>query len=158
MTATIPTADQWTFPIHKLDDPKVSVCLLTYNRAKYLKQAIQSVLDQEFTDFELIIADNASTDETERVVRGFSDERLIYHRHPTNIGGIRNWNYAVRQARGKYVTVFHDDDLLLRLPLDQRETAHGEALCAATSRPSIGLSASSRRSFHERKASHRECP
>lgn len=92
--------------------PKVSVCLPTYNRARYLSEAIKGILAQDFQDFELLIADNASPDDTEDVVRGFSDRRIIYHRHSTNIGAMKNGYFLLAHARGQYVTAPHDDDIM----------------------------------------------
>jgi hypothetical protein len=96
-----------------MSTPLVSVCIPTYNRAALLRQSIQSVLGQSLRDFELIISDNASTDETPEVVRTFADDRIRYLRHPVNIGASRNFNQGFEKARGPYVTVFHDDDLML---------------------------------------------
>ena len=64
--------------------PKVSVIIPTYNRAHYLQRAIDSVLNQTFQDFEIIIVDDASTDETPKVVEVFHDWRIRYFRHETN--------------------------------------------------------------------------
>ena len=69
--------------------PKVTVCLPTYNRAHYLREAIESVLSQTFQDFELLICDNASTDETSEVVKSFRDARIRYVRHSRNINRVR---------------------------------------------------------------------
>lgn len=66
--------------------PKVSVIVPTFNRAALLKETIASILVQSFPDFELIVVDNESTDETESVVHSFRDERIRYFRHPN--GGI----------------------------------------------------------------------
>lgn len=91
--------------------PKVSVCVPTFNRAAYLAQCLQSILQQTFTDFELIVVDNASTDETPVVIAGFADPRLRYYRNPTNIGQIPNINRAIGLASGECVSICHDDDL-----------------------------------------------
>lgn len=91
--------------------PKVSVCVPTYNRAAYLAQCLESILRQTFTDFELIVVDNASTDETPAAVAGFADPRLRYYRNPTNIGQIPNVNRGLALASGEYVCICHDDDL-----------------------------------------------
>jgi len=61
--------------------PFFSVCIPTYNRANFLPQAIESVLAQDFTDFELIICDNASTDNTQEVVEKYQDKRIRYCRY-----------------------------------------------------------------------------
>lgn len=93
--------------------PKVSVCIPTYNRTDFLRQSIESVLAQSFTDFELIISDNASQDSTVAIIHSFGDPRIVYQRHEKNIGLVNNWNSCLTAARGEYITIFHDDDLML---------------------------------------------
>ena len=93
--------------------PTVSVCIPTYNRAKLLQQAIESVLAQTFEDFELVISDNASTDETEQVVKSYSDTRVIYSRNSHNIGWNGNMNQVLSLARGEFLTIIPDDDLMM---------------------------------------------
>jgi glycosyltransferase involved in cell wall biosynthesis len=93
--------------------PVVSVCIPTYNRAPLLAQAIRSVLGQTLQDFELVISDNASTDDTESVVRSFNDPRIRHVRNHTNIGNGPNFNRCLQLARGTYLTVFPDDDIML---------------------------------------------
>ena len=61
----------------KLNNPKISVVLAVYNGEEYLKKAIQSILDQTFSDFELIVVDDGSTDDTESVLNSFSDDRIV---------------------------------------------------------------------------------
>jgi glycosyltransferase involved in cell wall biosynthesis len=74
--------------------PQVSVGLPVYNGQNYLEETLKSILGQSFDDFELIISDNASTDETERICREFAarDHRIRYFRNPVNIGIPRNFN------------------------------------------------------------------
>jgi glycosyltransferase involved in cell wall biosynthesis len=73
--------------------PKVSVVIPTYNYAHFLDETIQSVLNQTFLDFELIIVDNNSTDNTEEVVKNYlSDNRVSFYKNDTNIGLVGNWN------------------------------------------------------------------
>ena len=93
--------------------PIVSVCIPTYNRAPLLAQAIRSVLGQTLQDFELVISDNASTDDTESVVRSFNDPRIRYVRNHKNLGGVANWNRCLELARGAYVTLLSDDDIMM---------------------------------------------
>ena len=93
--------------------PTVSVCIPTYNRGSMLRDSIHSVLTQTFSDFELIISDNASEDDTESIVRSFSDERIRYSRNSSNIGVRHNWNRCLALARGKYIAIFPDDDIML---------------------------------------------
>lgn len=92
-------------------EPKlVSVIIPTYNRAEYLKQAIQSVLEQTYIHFELLILDNCSTDHTSEIVAQFSDSRIQYIRHQCNIRTLANWSYGVYWAKGDYLCILGDDD------------------------------------------------
>ena len=92
---------------------KVSVCIPTYNYADYLPFAIESVLHQSFTDFELIIQDDCSSDNTAEVVeRYLSDRRLIFETNERNLGLAGNWNLCLSKARGQYIKFIFADDLL----------------------------------------------
>jgi len=75
-----------------------------------LGNAIQSVLNQTFKDFELIIVDGASTDNTKEVVNSFIDERIIYIKQKENISNIDSLNRGLAVARGKYIALQDDDD------------------------------------------------
>ncbi|RYE41354.1 MAG: glycosyltransferase [Sphingobacteriales bacterium] len=91
--------------------PKISVLIPTYNYAHYLDETIQSVLNQTFTDFELVVVDNHSTDNTSEVVQKYlSDPRVSYHINPSNIGLVPNWNKCVSYARTEYVKMICADD------------------------------------------------
>ncbi len=92
--------------------PRVSVCIPTYNSARYLSAAIESVLEQEFHDYELIICDDASTDETEQLCARYKDRGARYLRFDKRGGVGRAWNRCLEQARGAYVVLLHADDLL----------------------------------------------
>jgi glycosyltransferase involved in cell wall biosynthesis len=95
------------------DQTLVTIAIPTYNRAgSYLPQALRSALAQDYPQLEIIVSDNASTDHTEELMKGFSDPRLRYVRHEKNIGGKANWTFCVRQARGTYFLLLHDDDLI----------------------------------------------
>lgn len=91
--------------------PLVSVCVPTFNRAHYLPQCLESILGQTFGDFELIVQDNASTDETPNVVTQCRDPRVRYYRNDRNLGQIPNINCGIAHATGDYVSVCHDDDV-----------------------------------------------
>ena len=93
-------------------NPKVTVCVPTYNRADILPYAISSVLSQTYSDFELIICDDASSDRTAEVVSQWSDSRIRYIRHPQNIQRSRNMRSGYEAARGEYFIKFDDDDAL----------------------------------------------
>ncbi len=94
--------------------PKISVLLPTYNYARFLPSAIESILAQTFRDFELLIADDASTDHTAEILAHYAavDPRLRTHIHPANIGMAPNWNWCLQHARGDYIKFLFADDLL----------------------------------------------
>jgi glycosyltransferase involved in cell wall biosynthesis len=94
------------------DRPTVSVGMAVYNGEKYVEQAIQSILAQTYTDLELIISDNASTDRTPEICQQYAaqDPRIRYSRNTTNIGGANNENLTFKLSRGKYFRwAAHDD-------------------------------------------------
>src|SRR5262249_17995744 len=85
--------------------PPVSLGLPVYNGGTMFVQALESVLAQTYGDFELIISDNASTDDTEEVARSYAarDARIRYFRQDHNIGSGNNWSFVARQARGTWL-------------------------------------------------------
>ena len=95
--------------------PRVSVIIPTYRRPVFLGKAIESVLNQTFQDFEVIIVDDASNDNTSEVVRGFSDKWIQYGCHEVNNGGAAAWNNGIRYAHEKYIAFLDDDDEGVRL-------------------------------------------
>ncbi|NJE05554.1 glycosyltransferase [Thermococcus sp. M36] len=90
--------------------PTVSVVIPTYNRANLLKRAIESVLNQGFRDFELIVVDDASSDNTPEVVESIEDGRIRYIRLKKNSGGPVARNTGIKKARGKFIALLDDDD------------------------------------------------
>lgn len=92
--------------------PLVSACLLTYRRASVLERTIGDILAQDFTDFELIINDDCSPDETPEIARRAEarDPRVRYCRNERNLRYAGNQNAAVARSRGKYVAFLHDGD------------------------------------------------
>jgi glycosyltransferase involved in cell wall biosynthesis len=98
---------------------KVSVLIPTYNYGKFLGEAIQSVLDQTFKDFEIIVLDDGSTDNTREVVGGFRDPRVryVYHDH---IGVSAAENLALRLSNGEYITDMGADDVYLPRNLEMK--------------------------------------
>lgn len=89
----------------------VSIILPTYNRAKSLGNAIQSVLEQTYTAFELLVIDDGSLDETERIVKMFDDVRIRYFKMPENGGQSKARNYGMQQAQYDYLAFEDSDDL-----------------------------------------------
>jgi glycosyltransferase involved in cell wall biosynthesis len=91
--------------------PRVSVVLPAYNAGPYLKATIESALGQTWTDFELIALDNASTDDTPDIVRGFPDRRIRFRRNERNLGFAGNVNLGLSLAAGDHVAVLNADDI-----------------------------------------------
>jgi glycosyltransferase involved in cell wall biosynthesis len=93
--------------------PRVSIGLPVYNGAALLPAALDSLLGQTYRDFELVISDNASADQTETICRSYAgrDSRVRYHRQPENIGAIRNFNAVFELAHGQYFKWAAHDDL-----------------------------------------------
>jgi glycosyltransferase involved in cell wall biosynthesis len=96
------------------------VIIPTHNRASLLPRAINSVLAQTFSDFELFVVDDASNDETARVIQGFSDSRITYIRHEVNRGESESRNTGIRNARGEYIAYLDDDDEWVPEKLDKQ--------------------------------------
>jgi len=91
--------------------PKVSINTITHNRGSLLKEAIESVMSQSFTDWEYIIIDDASTDNTEEIVKSFNDKRIIYEKveKQPNIPTARN--LCLEKSKGKYIAILDSDDI-----------------------------------------------
>ena len=94
--------------------PLVSICIPTYNRASMLREAVTSALAQDYANLEVVVSDNASTDDTSKVVNEFNDPRIKYFRNSVNIGVFQNFSKAAyKYARGKYAMLLADDDYLI---------------------------------------------
>ena len=95
-------------------EPTISVGMPVFNGQEYLEPAIRSILDQSFVDFELIIADNASTDATADICREFErlDSRITYVRNPQNLGADPNYNLVFGKARGRFFKWAAHDDVI----------------------------------------------
>ncbi len=116
-----------------MNTPIVSVIIPTYNRAHLLAKTIGSVLNQTYVDFEVIIADDGSTDRTKKMVRSFKDKRLRYVKLEDNSGSSAiPKNIGLEAARGRYIAFLDSDDLWLPKKLE----AEVRFLCT---HPSIGM-------------------
>jgi glycosyltransferase involved in cell wall biosynthesis len=95
-----------------LQMPKVSIILTSFNHAKYLREAIDSALNQTYTDFELIIWDDASTDDSWEIIQSYKDTRIKTFRNDTQKRGIYGINKAISEvAQGEYIAIHHSDDV-----------------------------------------------
>jgi len=93
--------------------PKISVLLPVYNAASFIGESIQSILDQTESDFELLIIDDCSTDNSFQIIESFQDPRIILHKKKLNSGYTESLNWGIDQARGKYIARMDADDVSL---------------------------------------------
>jgi glycosyltransferase involved in cell wall biosynthesis len=108
-----------------------------------LKQTLDSILKQTFKDFEVLVIDNYSTDDTEKVVKSFKDKRIKYFKNKNNGLLAVNRNYAIKHAKGKFIAICDDDDLWLPSKLE-------EELAEFEKNPDIGLVCTNGISFNEK--------
>lgn len=97
--------------------PLFTVATITYNSGKWVRQAIESVLASSFTDFELLISDDCSTDDTWEIVQQYNDSRIRAWRNEKNMGEYPNRNKVLQQATGKYILYVDGDDMLYKYSL-----------------------------------------
>ena len=94
-------------------EPLLTVAIPTFNCARFLPDAIASIMRQRLDDFEILILDNASEDNTEEVVRSFENSHIRYIRNPSNLGACENGNLCLASSRGRYFKLLCADDVLL---------------------------------------------
>ncbi|CAN5739099.1 hypothetical protein BH11VER1_BH11VER1_08620 [soil metagenome] len=110
---------------------KISVVLTSYNHVRFVAEAIRSVLDQDYQDFEFIIRDDGSTDKTPEIILSFKDERIKYLGSGPNLGGAASLNECIKVARGEYIALINSDDVFLphrlstQLPILDQQTELG---------------------------------
>ncbi|MFM8332409.1 MAG: glycosyltransferase family 2 protein [Candidatus Methylumidiphilus sp.] len=95
-----------------LSVPTVSVCIPTYRGEAYISEAIESVLAQDYTDFEVVVIDDNSPDQTAALVSSYQDARVRYVKNPSNLGPEGNWNRCLEEAKGRYFKLLPQDDVL----------------------------------------------
>ena len=96
-----------------MSDPYFSIIIPTYNREKSITNCLQSVINQTFSDFEILVIDNKSTDNTIDEIKNFTDERIKLFSNDKNYERCYSRNKGVRNATGEYITFLDSDDLLL---------------------------------------------
>jgi glycosyltransferase involved in cell wall biosynthesis len=104
-------------------EPRVSICIPTYRRPTELRAAIDSCLAQTFQDFEIVVSDNSEDDDTRRTVESLGDARIRYFRNERNVGGVGNLALAASRARGEYLKLLMDDDVLKPRALERMVAA-----------------------------------
>lgn len=116
--------------------PRVTIGLPVYNGENFVAAAIEAVLTQTISDWELVIADNASVDSTESICRAYAarDRRIVYIRNPRNLGAAPNYNLTLERARGRYFKWLAHDDLMapdcLEKACDALDARPGASVCA----------------------------
>ena len=98
----------------------VSIIMPAYNCGRFIAESIRSVLSQTYTQWELLIADDCSTDNTADVVASFNDQRIHYLRNNKNIGAAETRNKALRMAKGRYIAFLDADDLWMPTKLEHQ--------------------------------------
>ncbi|WP_195600003.1 glycosyltransferase family 2 protein [Longibaculum muris] len=102
-------------------DDLVSIIMPSYNTANYIEESIQSVLNQTYTNWELIIVDDCSTDNTDEIISKFlEDKRIHYFKNEKNLGAAVSRNKALREANGRWITFLDSDDLWNSLKLEKQ--------------------------------------
>lgn len=104
----------WALNITALGDNmalKVSICIPAYKQVEYLRKTLDSIREQTFTDFEIILTDDSPDDRVEKFVSTYSfGGRMRYYRNIPPLGSPENWNAAMRRATGQYIKILHHDD------------------------------------------------
>jgi len=97
----------------KENNPLVTIGIPVFNGEKFLKKRVDSILNQTYKNFEIIISDNASTDNTSKICQSVinKEKNIQYHVQKKNIGYVNNFNYLIKKAKGKYFTIAAVDDI-----------------------------------------------
>lgn len=93
------------------NNPLISVCIPTYNNARYIGKTLESIINQTYKNIEIIVSDNASTDNTHEIVNSFQDSRIKYFKNSEPIISLANWNLCLKMATADYVAIYHSDDI-----------------------------------------------
>ncbi|HON05129.1 MAG TPA: glycosyltransferase family A protein [Candidatus Ratteibacteria bacterium] len=91
--------------------PLVTIGIPTYNSGNYIGRCLESILRQTYTNLEIIVSDNGSTDDTERIVRSYKDTRVIFNRNSANLFCYGNYNVIIKLAKGEFLAIYHSDDI-----------------------------------------------
>jgi len=127
----------------KTRQPLVSVIIPAWNGAAFIRETLQSILDQSYKNLEVILIDDASQDDTLSLVRTFRDRRLRVYRNTKNLGIAKTRNRGLEEAKGAYITFFDQDDIMLPEAIKKRvvtleEDRHKNAVCGYTKVAPLG--------------------
>jgi glycosyltransferase involved in cell wall biosynthesis len=118
-----------------MDNPKITVLMPVYNAEKYLKAAIESILNQSFTDFEFLIIDDGSTDKSIDIIHSYQDSRISVIKNETNLGLIASLNNGIELSKGEFIARMDSDDISYANRLEKQ-------LAYMMQNPDIGISGS----------------
>ena len=103
--------------------PKVSILMTVYNHQDYIEKAIQSILSQTYKNFELILINNGSTDNTKKVIKKFKNKRIKFYNLKKNIGRTKCLNFGLKKCKGEFIAIQDSDDISkknrIKIQLDQ---------------------------------------
>lgn len=100
--------------------PRVTVIMAVYNAARFLRRSVESVLSQTFADFELIVVDDASVDNSLAILESFQDPRILIIKHTNNLGASISRNHALERARGEFIAIMDADDICSPFRLERQ--------------------------------------
>ena len=101
-----------------MKNPKISVCIPSYNHEKYIGKTIESILNQTYENFEIIISDDNSKDNSENIIKSYKDQRINFYKNNTNIGPALNSNKFIELSNCDYILILPSDDILLKNALE----------------------------------------
>jgi len=107
-------------PSNRIRSPKVTVVMAVYNAARFLRQSVESVFAQTFADFELVVIDDASADNSLAILESFQDPRILIIRHAKNLGVSISRNDALERANGEFIAIMDADDVCSPLRLERQ--------------------------------------
>jgi glycosyltransferase involved in cell wall biosynthesis len=99
--------------------PEISVLMCVYNDSRFLRQSVDSILDQSFTDFEFVIIDDASTEDIKSIIDSYTDPRIVYYRLERNVGLQNALNTGLDMCKGNYIARMDSDDVSVRTRLER---------------------------------------
>lgn len=89
---------------------KVSICIPAYKHIDFLKRCLDSILEQEFSDYEVVITDDSPDNSLQKLIEIYSDKRIQYFKNEKALGSPKNWNEGIKRAKGEYIKILHHDD------------------------------------------------